>query len=125
MMGVRVEIVRYANDSFPGWVECSLTDLRGHRWSFVEKVPIVTTACLDATSPYPQPGVIACEVVSQWRDSGRQVLAIDTELPWHVEATTGETRFEVNAEQVIEFDWGWPAEGTRHAEPDVATDGGA
>jgi hypothetical protein len=105
VVGVRVEIVRYTDDSFPGWVECCLTDAHGHRWSFVEKVPIVTTAYLDAASPYPQPGIIACEVVGRRQEAGCEVLEINTERPWHVEATTGETRFEVGPEQVVDFNW--------------------
>jgi hypothetical protein len=120
---MRVEIVRYADDSFPGWVECCLTDAHGRRWSFVEKVPIVTTAHMDAATPYPQPGVIASQVVGRRQDGGREVVAIDTERPWHIEATTGETQFEVGPEQVIEFDWGWSAQDTRQAEPGASTDG--
>ncbi len=108
MVGVQVEIVRYTDDSFPGWVECHLTDAYGRRWTFVEKVPIVTGAAIGAASPYPQPVVIACEVVARRQDCAREVVAVDTERPWHVEATTGETRFEVGPEQLIEFDWGWP-----------------
>ena len=104
MVGVRVDIMRYTDDSQPGWVECYLTDAHGHRWSFVEKVPIVTAAYLDAASNYPQPGVIACEVVERRRDGRREIMTIDTERPWHVESTTGETRFEVCSEQVIELD---------------------
>jgi hypothetical protein len=116
VVGVQVEIVRYTDDSFPGWVECCLTDAHGRRWSFVEKVPIVTTADIGAASPYPQPGVIACEVVGRRRDAGREVLTVNTERPWHIEATTGETRFEVDPGQVIEFDWGWSAKGTKQTE---------
>jgi hypothetical protein len=103
VVGVRVAIVRYTDGSFPGWVECHLTDVHGRRWPFVEKVPIVTADYLDASSLYPQPGVIACEVVGRRQDGAREVVTIDTERPWHVEATSGETRFEVGPEQVIDL----------------------
>src|SRR5262249_11063227 len=99
MLGVKVQIVRYTDDSQPGWVECHLTDTHGRRWSFVEKVPVVTTATLDASSVYPQPGVIACEVVGQ--ASG--VVRIDTTRPWAVESVEGETRFEVPEGALVEW----------------------
>lgn len=59
-------------------------------------------APLSAESDYPQPGVIACEVVRSWREeSGREVHAIDTATPWGVEAQGGVSRFEVLAEQIV------------------------
>jgi hypothetical protein len=105
MLGVQVEISRYVDDAQPGWVECWLTDAWARQWSFVEKVPVVTAADLDAMSPYPQPGVIACQVVARRRDAaGREVVTIDTGSPWSVESTTGDVRFDVLPEQLVEFD---------------------
>jgi hypothetical protein len=105
MIAVSVEIARYIDDSFPGFVECRLVDALGREWLFHEKVPVVTRANLDASSSYPQPGVIACKVVEGRQQSdGRGVVNIDTEIPWHVESTTGETRFEVYATQLTNID---------------------
>lgn len=104
MVCILVEIVRYADDSQPGWVECHLNDAHGRLWSFVEKVPMVTEADLNASSTYPQPGIIACEVIERRQDGGREVVIVNTNLPWSIEATTGETRFEIGTEQLIEFD---------------------
>ena len=105
MLGVRVTITRYVNDDQPGWVECTFTDAWGKPWLFVEKVPIVTKAELDSRSQYSQPGVIACEIVERRRDAdGREVITIDTAKPWYVEATTGEVRFDVLADQLTEFE---------------------
>jgi hypothetical protein len=102
MAGVSVEIVRYVDDSQPGWVEARLQDASGREWVFVEKVPILTAAPLSAESDYPQPGVIACEVIRSWRDeSGREVHAINTAIPWGVEAQGGVSRFNVLAEQLV------------------------
>ena len=42
MLAVRVNISRYVDESFPGWVECSLVDAYGYDHVFVEKVPVVT-----------------------------------------------------------------------------------
>jgi hypothetical protein len=106
MLGVNVAITRYADDSNPGWVECKLIDARGREWAFIEKVPVVTAEDLHAHSKYPQPGVIACEILERTRTAdGREVITIDTIRPWGVESTTGESRFDVTPEQMIEFDW--------------------
>jgi hypothetical protein len=103
MLGVRVKISRYADESFPGWVECRLTDALGHEHVFVEKVPVVTTAHLDAGSDIPQVGVIACIVLGRSeRDDGRHVVHIDTQSPWGIESTAGRSRFDVLTEQLCE-----------------------
>jgi hypothetical protein len=82
-------------------LRCHLTDTHGRLWSYVEKVPVVTTAALDASSAYRQPGVIACEVVG--RASG--VTHIDTNRPWAIESVEGETRFEVLEGTLVEGLW--------------------
>ena len=105
MIGVRVEFRRFVDDHQPGWVECRLTDTHGREWAFVEKVRVVTAAHLDAASSYPTRGIIACRILD--RRGGAEdgeVITICTEEPWHVEATTGETRFEVRPEKLEEFD---------------------
>lgn len=104
MFGVIVEILRYVDDWQPGWVECRLIDVRGQEWSFVEKVPVVTTDLLDASSDYPTRGVVACQVVNRRKEDSREVVTIDTEFPWGVESTTGDTRFHVMPEQLVDFD---------------------
>ena len=103
MLGIRVEISRYADESWPGWVECRLTDALGHEHVFVEKVPVLTTAHVDAGSSLPQVGVIACIVLGRSeRDDGRHVVHIDTQTPWGVESTAGRSRFDVLTEQLCE-----------------------
>jgi hypothetical protein len=101
---VKIEISRYVDDSFPGWVECILVDALGVEHMFVEKVPVVTEAHLDENISYPQPGVIACVVLERSeRDDGRQLVHIDTQKPWGVESTAGRSRFEVFPEQLREI----------------------
>ena len=104
VLGVKVEISRYVDASFPGWVECTLVDALGVEHMFIEKVPVVTKARLDAGISYPQPGVIACVVIEKSeRDDGRQLVHIDTRRPWDVESTAGRSRFEVFPEQLREI----------------------
>ncbi len=103
MFGVRVTICRFVDGAQPGWVECRLVDVHGGEWSFVEKVPVVTAEALDATSAYPREGVLACEVIGRRVDlGGREVVVIDTGSPWQIAATSGESRFEVRSEDLVE-----------------------
>jgi hypothetical protein len=104
MHAVKIVIVEWVDDYQPGVVKCSMNDAWGGSWSFVEKVPTVTAADLSRHSTYPQPGTIACEIVRRWRDgANREVVTVDMERPWHVEATTGESIFDVLPEQLMEL----------------------
>jgi len=103
MYKVCVQIIRYVDDSQPGWVECTFQDAWGRERIFTDKLPIFTEAYLDEQSNYPQPGFIACEIIRTWRDDiGRELISIDTSRPWGIEANDGETQFDVLAEQVIQ-----------------------
>lgn len=105
MHGVNVLIAKYVNDDQSGWVEVNLTDAGGHEWRFVEMLPIVTRDSLNASSTLPQPGVIACEVISNSVDvAGHAIAEIDTTRPWGVESTEGVTRFIVRREQLEKFE---------------------
>jgi hypothetical protein len=104
-IAVAVDIIRYVDDSFPGFVECRLVDASGRAWLFHDKVPVVALADLDANSSYPQPGIIACRVLSRrLHPDGREIVSIDTASPWCVESTTGDTVFEVFATQLMNID---------------------
>ena len=68
----------------------------------VEKAPIVTVAVLDRNSSYPQPGLIACEIVREWIDQrGRRLVTISTEHPWGVTSVAGLIHFDVQPESVV------------------------
>ena len=100
MQALVVDIVRFVDDHQPGFVECRLLDAKGHIHYFVEKVPVVSTEDLWSSSKYPRPGVIACQVIQRWLDGSQQLLKVSTELPWHIESTTGATEFVVFESQV-------------------------
>lgn len=105
MLGLRVTICRYVDDGQPGWVDCRLTDAGGREWSFIEKVPVVSAEALDASSQYPRSGVIGCRVLERRSEAGGDALVVvDTAWPWDIQATSGETRFEVAPEQLVEID---------------------
>lgn len=101
MLGVNVIITRFFDPHEPGVVECKLIDAHGKEWLFIEKVPVVSTELLDADSSYPQPGIIGCEIVERQVDgNGDAIVLIDTELPWHIESISNETKFTVYAHQL-------------------------
>jgi len=101
MHTISVQIARFTDASQPGWVECVLRDTSGREWILADKLPVFTDADLDADSRYPQPGVVACEIVREWTDEhGRRRCVITTERPWGVEAKGGQTQFEVFNDQI-------------------------
>jgi hypothetical protein len=101
MPAVSVQITRYVDDHFPGFVECVLVDALGATHTFVEKVPVVTTESLTAASTYPCNGEIECEVSREWQDaSGLAFSIVRTESPWGLESTSGATEFTVLSSQL-------------------------
>jgi hypothetical protein len=100
MPSVEVEITRYVNASFPGWVEFVLDDARGVRWTFVDKVPVVSTEDLTEASDYPRSAKIECEVVSDPDVAEPGLVKIDTSRPWGIEAKDGTSKFVVRHSQM-------------------------
>ena len=49
MQNASVQIIRFVDSSFPGWVECELIDADGKRHVIRDKVPILTAETLDAS----------------------------------------------------------------------------
>lgn len=102
MAFIKVIIERFVDPSQPGFVECSLTDARNKMHLFQDKIPVFTTLDLDENSPYPQEGVLDCEVLKYWMDTeGRSIITITTERPWYVDSTEGLYEFDLLKEQVI------------------------
>jgi hypothetical protein len=100
---LRIQIERYTDDHFPGFVECSFVDAAGRTHLFEDKVLIVTAENLDAQSPYPRPGDIACTVTGTLGGAdGREVVTIDIDKPLAIETREGLTRFEVLREQLVD-----------------------
>ncbi|HVU90509.1 MAG TPA: hypothetical protein VHD36_24520 [Pirellulales bacterium] len=86
---------------WPMRVQCTLIDAAGKEWIFEDKHVIFTTADINTKSDFPQTGSIRCRIVeTRVQQDGRTTVVVDTELPDHVESTTGETRFDVFAEQL-------------------------
>ena len=104
MIAVKVSIVKFISDHQPGFVECLLTDAWGKQHIVNEKIPIVTEKTLNASSNYPQEGVIACEIIRERKDKdGMSIFTVDTAKPWGVETIEGLNRFDVFAVQLVEY----------------------
>lgn len=101
MHNVAIQILRFVDGRFPGWVECELVDAAGERHTIRDKVPTFTTEDLDADSKYPRPGAILCEVLDRFRDeNGRELVRVSSEKPYYIESTRGLFEFTVPASLV-------------------------
>jgi hypothetical protein len=100
MNAVRCEVVRWLSDEQPGWVEASIVDAQGRRWSFFDKPTIFSDDVIRATSEFPLPGVIRCEVVSSDQGDGG-IEVVEVRLLDGVESAEGLARFLVRADEVI------------------------
>jgi hypothetical protein len=102
LMQVRVQIVRYVEDYFPGIVECELLDAAGRLHTFVEKGPVVSDKWPGPEDKYPMNGIIRCEILERWHDpDGRDLVRVTTEEPDYVETKDGVMEFVVLSSQVI------------------------
>ena len=101
-MQLRIAIVRYVDNHFPGFVECELVDAEGRLHSFIEKAPVVSDEWPGPNDSYPMSGEIRCEILEQWRaPDGRDLIRVTTAQPDYVESKDGNTKFVVLSSQVI------------------------
>ena len=102
MPDLKVQIVRFVDESQPGFVECEFVDAAGRRHTLFDKVPIFSTGYLDVDSAYPQPGIAACRVLAQWTDEqGRALARVTTVHPFDIESREGLSEFVVLSEQLV------------------------
>jgi hypothetical protein len=98
---VAAQILRFVDPHQPGWVEAELVDAKGTSHRLLDKVAIFTDRKLDAASPYPQVGIIRCEIVSETKDGTGHDL-IEIALLDGVESIRGQSRFVITSEQLAE-----------------------
>jgi hypothetical protein len=98
---LHVQIARFVMDHQPPIVACELVDADGRRHTFIDKVWVFSEQTLDVQIEYPQPGVIRCAVLENWRDGkGRELIRINTADPFQIESTEGLSEFIVLRDQV-------------------------
>jgi hypothetical protein len=101
MVGVQVTATECVSDGhYPDWLLLSLIDAHGREWLILEKVPVVTLEDLNEYSVYPRKIVIACREVARRMTGGRELVLIDLNIPWGIQATDGTTHFEVCSNQL-------------------------
>ncbi len=104
MKAIKIQITSFISSDQPGFVECKFYDALNKEHIIHDKVPIVTLEDLDANSEYPQDGIIACEIVKEWKDSnGRMVFTVNTSKPWGVDTIDGLTEFDMFEEQLTDY----------------------
>jgi len=104
MFGIKAQITKCIDDNgYPSFVECQFVDTHKNKQVFHDKDVMFTTENLDRNSNYPIDGSIACQIIEREIIEGREIVRIDSKLPWHIESVNGETVFEVLAEQITEF----------------------
>ena len=93
MQNLVIQIVRFVDERFPGWVASEFVDAKRIRHAIIDKVPTFTAELLDESSRYPQSGSVSCEVLAEWQDDeGRTLVRIATP---GVESTEGLSEFVV------------------------------
>ena len=96
-----VQILRFVDSDFPGWVECELVDAKDCHHTLRDKVPIFTAELLDADSQYPRLAAVPCEILGRFQDEkGRELVRVSIEQPCCVESTEGLSEFVVLASLV-------------------------
>jgi len=101
IQNLSVRIVRYVDDSQPGWVACEFEDAEGLRHTVIDKVPVFTVDTLGADSTYPKLGHMPCEILGRWRDAnGRDVARISLSNPLDSKSEEGLSDFLVLAAQL-------------------------
>jgi hypothetical protein len=99
---LKVQIVRYVDDYFPGIVECELVDAGGYLHTFVEKGPLVSDEWPGPEDCYPINGFFRCEILdARHGPDGRDLLRVTTQRPDYVETKEGVTEFVVLSSQVV------------------------
>ena len=94
----KVAVLGVIDDGFPIVVECGFADAFGEEHRIVEKVPVVS----DADELVPSIGYVSCEVVRRWADeTGRELVTVSTELPFHITSTTAQTEFTLSVTQLL------------------------
>jgi len=96
-----VKIMRITDETFPGFVKCKFPDAHGQEHTILEKALVLSSDLISARSAFPLSGYVACEVTSERRDeTGRVLLQVDTGRPHGIESASGQTKFELLAQQV-------------------------
>jgi hypothetical protein len=103
MPEVRVQIIEFIPGGYDDFLIVELMDAFGTVHRFEDKVPIFGCEVdVDKSTPLPIPGTFDCVIVERFHSNDRELIRIDTEKPWDIEALAGGYQFVVAPEMVIE-----------------------
>jgi hypothetical protein len=101
MHSVRVQVVRWSDDAWPGRVEVHLRESDGTVATLIDKAPVF------AVGGKLAPGVevpaeirVACDVLDHSVDGASDRVAV-VQLRYDLEDQTGRTTFRVNESQIV------------------------
>lgn len=93
---VEVNVIRITDESFPGFVEFTLTDSSGEEHRFIDKIPIVSD---DYNMRPPCIGYMRCSIVGE----SNNTFFIDTSAPDYITSLKEEYQFEVSKDKIITY----------------------
>ena len=104
-LGLKVKIIEFADDSQPGFVNCTFTDSAGQEYKIFEKVPVVTDEYLDENSHYPKEGIVSCVILDENQDKeNNEIVKINIAEPLQISTVNDETIFLVLRNQLADYD---------------------
>ncbi len=104
-LGLKVKITEFADNSQPGFVNCTFTDAFGKEYKIFEKVPVITDEYLDENSAYPRNGIVSCIILDQNPDkTNTDIVKINIAEPLHISTVNDEAIFFVSKNQLTDYD---------------------
>lgn len=101
---LRVKVIDYISDDFPGFVRSEFSDIEGNLHTIEEKVPVLSDQDWNENTAYPfwtlVPGQILerraeISTTKTGKEVKRNIVKISLEKPWGIYDTNNETIFEV------------------------------
>ena len=104
-LGLKIKIIEFADNSQPGFVNCTFTDSFGQEYKIFDKVPVVTDEYLDENSDYPKDGIVSCVILDENPDkTNADIVQINIAEPLHISTVNDETIFFVYKNQLTDYD---------------------
>lgn len=102
MASIKVLVVEYVNDGYPGFAKAILKDVNGKEWIIEDKASHFSDSYLDDQSAYPFEGRIPCVIIQKFKGvQDRNCVQIDISSPIQMSSEDGTTTFNVFEEQIL------------------------
>lgn len=99
MFYIKAVATRLIDDSsYPEIVLCEFADFKGIKHEFIEKWPVISSEKFD--NIFPKCCSIGCVIIEE----RTKTYTVNTDQPWGIESTEGNTIFEIDTNMLIEMD---------------------